>query len=459
MKIILDVIENTGITATAGIGTNLYLCKVAMDILAKHIPADENGVRIAELDEMKFRRELWPHRPLTDFWRIGGGYAKKLEKMGLYTMGDIARYSEHGERALFQMFGVAAELLIDHAWGYEPCTMKAIKTYQPKDHSISQGQVLPCPYDWQKGRLIIREMTELLVLDLVRKKLAADQIVLSVGYDHTGIPENYQGELNLDRYGKRIPKAAHGSVNLGKHTASTRLILEKVTALYDRIVDAELLVRRMNVTANHLIPEHELIRRCTGAGTAAKAGKNLFGKGTPIAENHAAHQGAIREKCHSERHEFPGRCDNDRTKQPGRRTSGMNDYSDIRSHERYHLKNHIPMPMENRAVQFAPFAALTGYDEEIHEAARLTDPMENLSDDALATLNLHFQQLLEHAAERPRVRVTYFQPDSKKVGGAYAVYTGCFRFFDAEKRCLKFTNGTAISAERVCRLEFLSAQA
>ena len=222
------------------------------------MPADANGVRIAELDEMTFREKLWDHKPLTDFWRIGGGYAKKLEKMGLYTMGDIARYSEHGERALFQMFGVAAELLIDHAWGYEPCTMKAIKTYQPKDHSISQGQVLPCPYDWQKGRLIIREMTELLVLDLVRKKLAADQIVLSVGYDHTGIPENYQGELNLGRYGKRIPKAAHGSVNLGKHTASTRLILEKVTALYDRIVDAELLVRRMNVTANHLIPEHEV---------------------------------------------------------------------------------------------------------------------------------------------------------------------------------------------------------
>ena len=258
MKMIQAVLRETGITATAGIGTNLYLAKIAMDIVAKKMPADANGVRIAELDEMTFREKLWDHKPLTDFWRIGGGYAKKLEKMGLYTMGDIARYSEHGERALFQMFGVAAELLIDHAWGYEPCTMKAIKTYQPKDHSISQGQVLPCPYDWQKGRLIIREMTELLVLDLVRKKLAADQIVLSVGYEHTGIPENYQGELNLDRYGKRIPKAAHGSVNLGKHTASTRLILEKVTALYDRIVDAELLVRRMNVTANHLIPEHEV---------------------------------------------------------------------------------------------------------------------------------------------------------------------------------------------------------
>ena len=202
MKMIQAVLRETGITATAGIGTNLYLAKIAMDIVAKKMPADANGVRIAELDEMTFREKLWDHKPLTDFWRIGGGYAKKLEKMGLYTMGDIARYSEHGERALFQMFGVAAELLIDHAWGYEPCTMKAIKTYQPKDHSISQGQVLPCPYDWQKGRLIIREMTELLVLDLVRKKLAADQIVLSVGYDHTGIPENYQGELNLDRYGE-----------------------------------------------------------------------------------------------------------------------------------------------------------------------------------------------------------------------------------------------------------------
>ena len=257
-KMIREVLQETGVTATAGIGTNLYLAKIAMDIVAKKIPADENGVRIAELDEMSYREKLWSHTPLTDFWRIGSGYARRLEKMQIFTMGDLARFSEHGEDLLFRMFGVAAELLIDHAWGYEPCTMQAIKSYQPKGHSISQGQVLPCPYDFEKGRLIVREMTELLVLDLVRKKMVADQIVLMVGYDHTGIPETYRGELKKDRYGKKIPKAAHGSVNLGKQTSSTKRIMEKVLSLYDQIVDPELQVRRMSITANHVIPEGEV---------------------------------------------------------------------------------------------------------------------------------------------------------------------------------------------------------
>ena len=257
-KMIREVLQETGITATAGIGTNLYLAKIAMDIVAKKIPADENGVRIAELDEMSYREKLWSHTPLTDFWRIGTGYVRRLEKMQIFTMGDLARFSEHGEDLLFRMFGVAAELLIDHAWGYEPCTMQAIKSYQPKGHSISQGQVLPCPYDFEKGRLIVREMTELLVLDLVRKKMVADQIVLMVGYDHTGIPETYRGELKKDRYGKKVPKAAHGSVNLGKQTSSTKCIMEKVLSLYDQIVDPELQVRRMSITANHVIPEGEV---------------------------------------------------------------------------------------------------------------------------------------------------------------------------------------------------------
>ena len=264
MTMIQDVLKTTGITATAGIGTNMYLCKIAMDIVAKHIKADKDGVRIAELDEMSYRRKLWSHRPLTDFWRVGKGYAKKLEEYGLYTMGDIARCSIgkenelYNEDLLYKLFGVNAELLIDHAWGYENCTMQAIKSYRPKGHSISQGQVLPCPYDFEKGRLIVREMTELLVLDLVRKKMVADQIVLMVGYDHTGIPETYQGELKKERYGKKVPKAAHGSVNLGKQTSSTKRIMEKVLSLYDRIVDPELQVRRMSITANHVIPEGEV---------------------------------------------------------------------------------------------------------------------------------------------------------------------------------------------------------
>lgn len=258
IKMIRDVLKETGITATAGIGTNMYLAKVAMDIVAKKMPADENGVRIAELDKYSYRKELWDHKPITDFWRIGSGYAKKLADLRLYTMGDIARYSEYGENKLFKVFGVAAEFLIDHAWGYEPCTMKAIKEYIPKDHSISQGQVLSYPYDFEKGGFIIREMTELLVLDLVRKCLVTDQIALTIGYDHTGIPSQYKGKLEIDRYGKKIPHQAHGTINLECQTSSTKIIMQKVMELYDRITNPELLVRRMYVTANHVVLKSEI---------------------------------------------------------------------------------------------------------------------------------------------------------------------------------------------------------
>ena len=256
MKLIREVLCETGITATAGIGTNLYLAKIAMDIVAKKMPADQDGVRIAELDEVSYRKELWSHRPLTDFWRVGRGISKKLE--GLFTMGDIARFSEYGEDRLFKMFGINAELLIDHAWGYEPTPMSAIKSYRPENHSISQGQVLSCPYNFEKGQLIVREMTELLVLDLVRKGLVTDQIVLTVGYDHTGIPKGYRGKLEKDRYGKMIPKQAHGSVNIGRQTSSTKLIMEKTMNLYRQIVNPELLVRRMYVVANHVVPERDV---------------------------------------------------------------------------------------------------------------------------------------------------------------------------------------------------------
>ena len=258
MKLIREVLRETGITATAGIGTNLYLAKIAMDIVAKKMPADQDGVRIAELDEMSYRKELWSHRPLTDFWRVGRGISKKLEAEGLFTMGDIARFSEYGEDRLFKIFGINAELLIDHAWGYEPTPMSAIKSYKPENHSISQGQVLSCPYNFEKGQLIVREMTELLVLDLVRKGLVTDQIVLTVGYDHTGIPKSYRGKLEKDRYGKMIPKQAHGSVNIGRQTSSTKLIMEKTMELYRQIVNPELLVRRMYVVANHVIPERDV---------------------------------------------------------------------------------------------------------------------------------------------------------------------------------------------------------
>jgi len=267
MKIILDVLETTGITATAGIGTNLYLSKVAMDIEAKHIPADENGVRIAFLDEMAYRRSLWAHRPLTDFWRVGRGYAKKLEEHGLFTMGDIARCSigkpndYHNEALLYKLFGVNAELLIDHAWGWEPCTIADVKAYKPSSNSIGSGQVLQHPYPFEKAKLIVREMTDLLVLELVEKGLVTNQLVLTIGYDIENLkdPErrkNYHGAVTKDHYGRGdVPKHAHGTANLGKHTSSTKLILEAVSDLFDRIADKNLLARRVNVTANHVIPE------------------------------------------------------------------------------------------------------------------------------------------------------------------------------------------------------------
>ena len=265
--IVRDVFEETGITATAGIGTNLYLCKVAMDIVAKHVEPNRDGVRIASLDEMSYRRLLWNHRPLTDFWRVGKGYKKKLEEHGLFTMGDIARCSLgglndfHNEDLLYKLFGVNAELLIDHAWGYEPVTIAGIKAYKPSVNCLSSGQVLQCPYDFEKGKLIVREMTDLLVLDLVEKRLVTDQMVLTIGYDIENLTDpkrrkNYTGEITTDYYGRQVPKHAHGTVNLDKKTSSTRLIMDAVMDLYDRIVDKNLLVRRVTIVANRLVDEN-----------------------------------------------------------------------------------------------------------------------------------------------------------------------------------------------------------
>ena len=262
-KLIHEVLETTGITATAGIGTNLYLCKVAMDIVAKRTEPDEYGVRIAELDEMSYREKLWTHRPLTDFWRVGRGYARKLEQHGIFTMGDIARCSVHNEQLFYKLFGVNAELLIDHAWGWEPVTIADIKAYRPTTNSLGSGQVLHCAYTWDKARIIVREMVDLLVLDLVDKGLVTDQIVLTVGYDRENLTDPqrrsaYLGEVVRDPYGREIPKHAHGSVNLGRQTASTRLITEAVMGLYDRITDPALLVRRVNVVAARTTPESEV---------------------------------------------------------------------------------------------------------------------------------------------------------------------------------------------------------
>lgn len=266
MKLVHSVLDETGITATAGIGTNLYLCKIAMDIVAKHMQADKDGVRIAELDEMSYRRLLWEHEPITDFWRVGSGYAKKLAKYNMYTMGDVARcslggkFDRHNPGLLYRLFGVNAELLIDHAWGFENCTINDIKSYYPENSSISTGQVLQEPYEAEKGRLIIREMADSLVLDLVDKCLVTDRIVLTIEYDAANTAdkermERYTGELVSDRYGRKLPKAAHGSIPLKGYMSSSHRIIEAVTELYDRIVDSELLVRKLYVIAEHIINE------------------------------------------------------------------------------------------------------------------------------------------------------------------------------------------------------------
>ena len=271
-EMLLDVLETTGITATAGIGTNLYLAKVAMDIRAKHIPPNDRGVIVAELDEMSYRHLLWSHRPLTDFWRVGKGYAKKLEKQGLFTMGDIARCSigeaneYHNEDLLYKLFGINAELLIDHAWGWEPCTIADIKAYKPSTNSIGSGQVLHSAYTFDKAKLIVREMTDLLVLDLVDKRLVTDQIVLTVGYDienlkNPEIKKLYKGEITTDHYGRHIPKSSRGTVNLDRQTSSTKLIMDRVTELFDCIVDENLLIRRVNITANHVVDESTVERK------------------------------------------------------------------------------------------------------------------------------------------------------------------------------------------------------
>ena len=290
MRMILDVFQPTGITATADIG-------------AKHNAADENGVRIAELDEMSYRRSLWTHKPLTDFWRVGRGYAKKLEEHGLLTMGDVARCSigkpgdYHNEDLLYKLFGVNAELLIDHAWGWEPCTIADVKAYKPSTNSISSGQVLQHPYPYDKTRLIVRETADLLTLDLMDKGLVTNQIVLTAGYDIENLTDpvrkkNYRGAITTDNYGRAIPKHAHGTENLGRHTSSTKLILDAATALFERIVDKNLLARRINITANHVIDE------CSAPKTSANEQLDLFTDYAAVQERQAQESAMLkREKA------------------------------------------------------------------------------------------------------------------------------------------------------------------
>ncbi len=262
-KIILDVLSETGITAAAGIGTNLFLCKTAMDIVAKHIPADQNGVRIAQLDENSYRRTLWTHRPITDFWRVGQGYARKLEEYGIFTMGDVARQSVADEELLYRLFGKNAELLIDHAWGWEPCTVAAVKAYKPENSSVGSGQVLQQPYEAEKAGRVLLEMADMLSLELTDKGLVTDQLVVTVGYDAENLSapsrrERYHGEIVTDRYGRQIPKHGHGTIRLEGYTSSSKKIMKAAAELFDRITDKDLLVRRLNITAGHVIKESDV---------------------------------------------------------------------------------------------------------------------------------------------------------------------------------------------------------
>lgn len=259
-KVISDILKTTGITATAGIAPNLFLCKVAMDIVAKHIPADKDGVRIAELNTLTFRKTLWNHRPLTDFWRIGPGISRRLEKIQIYTLGDLARrsLSSEGLDRLYQTFGIDAEILIDHAWGYEPCTIKNIKSYKSEAKSLGSGQVLHQPYTFEKARLIVKEMAEALSLDMVNKNLLSQSFTLMVGYDSSSLTPSYKGEIVEDRYGKLTPKAAHGTASVAKATNLPSKILEALLRVYDQEVNPALLVRRINVTANNVMPPKEV---------------------------------------------------------------------------------------------------------------------------------------------------------------------------------------------------------
>lgn len=257
-KIIHDVLNRTGITATAGIGTNLYLSKIAMDIVAKHIPADKDGVRIAELDELSYRRQLWNHRPITSFWRVGHGTAARLAAIGIETMGQIARLSLQHEELLYRMFGVNAELLIDHAWGWEPCTMDYIKSYRPASNSISNGQVLQSPYTFKKARIVVEEMSDALSLQLVERRIVTNKMTLTIGYDRESLvnPDvraKYHGEIRVDHYGRQVPKYAHGTATPPEPTSSSRMIIDSILDLYDRIVNPLLLVRRITIAANVIL--------------------------------------------------------------------------------------------------------------------------------------------------------------------------------------------------------------
>ena len=479
---IREILYTTGITATAGIGTNLYLAKAAMDIVAKHVPADKDGVRIAELDEQTYRQTLWGHTPLTDFWRVGRGYERRLQKLGLNTMGDIALCSCGGPREyynedlLYKTFGVNAELLIDHAWGWEPTTIADIKAYKPESSSLGSGQVLTAAYPYEKARLVVREMAEELILNLVDKGLVTDQIDLTIGYDTASLTTpgiRYTGPVTTDHYGRKVPKHAHGTRHLGRRTQSAKVILDAAMALFDRIVNPALLVRRVNIVALHIlvgqeelpVPEVEQLDLFTdyakleqerlaeqarleresriqqaALSIKRKFGKNALVKGMDLQEDATAMT---------------------RNNQIGGHKAG----GDAMNHfHRYDEIIHLPHPVSQthprmgrleRAAQFSPFAALTGYDDAVRETARLTDAQRELAEDEQALLErqlLRVQMLLD-AGTPPVVAVTWFQPDAKKQGGAYVTAKGKVRKIDEFGGALLLVGGEKIPISAVIGIQ------
>ena len=420
-KVIQEVYETTGITATCGVGTNLYLSKIAMDIVAKHVKPNKYGVRIACLDENMYKKQLWNHRPLTDFWRVGKGIAKKLEQNNMHTMGDVARCSINNEDKLFKLFGINAELLIDHAWGYEPCTMQSIKSYVPTINSISSGQVLHCPYNYEKTKLIIKEMTELLVLDLVDRNLVTNQIVLTVGYDIDNLTNkniDYKGEVTIDRYGRSVPKHAHGTINLDHKTSSNKIIGEAVMELYDRIIDNRLLTRRINVTANNVVNEEQAEK------------ENNFEQ-IDLFTNYQELE--IKQEKEKKERDL------------------QKSILDIK--RKYRPKSKYPqMSLYQRSAQFAPFAALTGYEGQVKETARLTDKRIELDEEIKVKLDMKIQVINEFLSSNPEVEITYFIPDSKKDGGRYETIKNCVKKIDNYNEQIVMQSGLKIEIKEIIEI-------
>ena len=505
MKLIRDVLKETGITATVGIGTNLYLAKIAMDIDAKHMQPDENGVRISELDEMSYRRRLWSHTPITDFWRIGRGIAGRLEKYGIRTMGDIALVSEAGESGylnedfLYKLFGINAELIIDHAWGFEPCTMQDIKAYRPRAHSLSCGQVLSEPYEFDKARLIIREMADNLSMDVFSKGLVTDQIVLDVCYDIENLTDTerarrYKGAVHTDHYGRKAPASSHGSLNLEKPTSSTERITEAAVRLFDRIADPSLLVRRMYICANRVMPEAALdkgpvyeqldlftdpeeLKREFLRGERARErersrqeavlsirerfGKNALLKGMNFEEGatamernaqiggHRAGDGSESSALQPVKKNGPSGTTSvsDPAKEGGMKS--QNGYESIIGLPHHVSESRPHMSNYDRAAQFAPFAALTGFDGMVEETARRVEARPLLDDNEKRVIDLRLRELYARVGERPEASFTVFVPDGRKQGGALVTLSGRVLAINTQTRTLLFDDGTGLMLDDI----------